>query len=256
MKIKYYLITGTLALALFLIVNIPAALVVNAVSDQLPQIKIQNVSGTLWQGSAQQISVQSKHVFNNVNWSVCIGHLLLAEACVEFDASYKKNPLSGQLSVDLNNNLHGKNIKTVMNAKSLGQMITLPLGEIAGEISLDLDSIDYQPGGVPALNGVIKWNNASITIAEAAKLGDITISLAESEENPINATIANQNGQLAIAGTASVGASTDYSVDLSLTPNNTASNNLRSSLGLFAKPQTNGSFAVKNSGNLKKLGLI
>jgi len=256
MKTKYYLIIGIFALALFLIINVPASLVTNAVKDQLPQINIQNVSGTLWRGSAQQVTVQSRHVFKNVEWSVCAAHLLMAEACVELNASYNKNPLSGQLSVGINKKLYGKNIKTEMSAQSLGQMITLPMGEIAGDISLDLSSLSYEQGGIPAINGVVQWNNASITIAEMAKLGDITITLTESDENPINAEVSNQNGQLAIAGQASVSANTDYIVDLNLTPNNTASKNLKSSLSLFARPQSNGSFAVKNNGNLKQLGLI
>ena len=256
MKIKYYLITGILALTLFLIINIPAALVINALKDKIPQIKIQNVSGTLWQGSAQQVTVQSKHVFKNVDWSVCLSHLLIAEACVEFDAIYNKNPLSGQLNIDLNKNIQAKNIKTTMSAQALGQMITLPMGEIAGDISVDLSELNWRQGNIPSANGVIKWNRASITIAETAQLGDITISLAESEENPINAQISNQGGQLSISGLASMNTKTDYNLDLSFTPNKKASKNLKDSLSLFARPQANGSFVLKNSGNLKQLGLM
>ena len=256
MKIKYYLITGILALTLFLIINIPAALVINALKDKIPQIKIQNVSGTLWQGSAQQVTVQSKHVFKNVDWSVCLSHLLIAEACVEFDAIYNKNPLSGQLNIDLNKNIQAKNIKTTMSAQALGQMITIPMGEIAGDISVDLDTLNWKQGGIPSANGVIKWNRASITIAETAQLGDVTISLTESEENPINAKISNQGGQLSIGGLASMNLKTDYSLDLSFIPNKKASKNLKDSLSLFARPQANGSFVLKNSGNLKQLGLM
>ncbi len=255
MKIRYYLITGILALALFLVVNIPAASVVSALNAQLPQVNIQNVSGTLWQGSAQQVTVPG-HVFRNVNWSVCAAHLLIASACIEFDALYSDSPLSGQLSVGMSQTLYGKDIRAEMNAHTLGQLAALPMGEIAGDISLDLASLSWQPGGVPALNGIVKWSNASVTIAEMARLGDITITLAESDENPINATISNQDGQLAIAGQASLGENADYQIDLNLTPQKGASNNLKSSLGLFAKPQPNGQYIVKNSGNLKQLGLM
>lgn len=256
MKIKYYLITGVVALALFLIISIPAAPVINAVKDKIPQIKIQNVSGTLWQGSAQQVTVQSKHVFKNVTWSICIAHLLTGEACVEFDAIYNKNPLSGQLSVDMNKTVTAKNIKTAMSAHDLSQMITIPMGEISGDISVNLATVNLKQGSLPAANGIIKWDNASITIAETAQLGDITITLTESEENPINANITNQGGQLAINGSVSVGEGTNYNLDLNLTPNNKASKNLKNSLSLFAKPQKNGNFVLKDSGNLKQLGLM
>ena len=256
MKTKYYWITGILALAFFLIINIPASLVINSIKDQLPQIKIQRVSGSIWQGSARQITVQSKYIFTNVEWSICIAHLLLAEACVELDAVYNKNPLSGQISIGLDNAIQAKNLKTTMTAQALSQIVTMPMGEIAGDISVDLETLYWQQGGVPSATGVIKWNEASITIAETAQLGDIIVNMTESEDNPINAEISNTNGQLAIAGTASLKATTDYQLDLTLTPNDKASKNLKGSLSLFAKPQTNGSFVLKNNGNLKQLGLM
>lgn len=256
MKTKYYWITSILALTFFLIINIPASLVINSIKDQLPQIKIQNVSGSIWQGSARQITVQSKYILKNVEWSICIAHLLLAEACVEFDAVYDKNPLSGQVSIGLDNAIQVKNLKTTMTAQALSQIVTLPMGEIAGDISVDLETLNWQQGGLPSATGVIKWNKASITISETAQLGDIIVNLTESEDSPINTEISNTNGQLTIAGTASLKASTDYQLDLTLTPNDKASKNLKGSLGLFAKPQTNGSFTVKNNGNLKQLGLM
>ena len=256
MKTKYYIITGVLALILFLIINIPASLVINNFKNSAPQINIQNVSGTLWNGSAQQVTIQSKHVFKNVGWSICLSHLLIAEACVELEAVYNKNPLSGQLNVDLNKKIQGKNIKTTMSAQSLSQMITMPMGEIDGDISVDLATLNWKQGEIPSANGIIKWAKASITIAETAHLGDVTINLTESEENPVNAEISNQGGQLSIGGLASVNSKTDYNLDLNFTPNQKASKNLKDSLSLFARPQANGSFVLKNSGNLKQLGLI
>lgn len=256
MKIKYYLITGILALSLFLIVNTPAAIVINAIQDKIPQIKFQNISGTLWQGSAQQITVQSKHVFKNVDWSICVAHLLLAEACIELETIYNKNPLSGRFSIGLNNTVQAKNIKTTISAQALSQIVALPMGEVAGDISVDLANLNWQQGKLPSATGVIKWNKASITIAETAQLGDITITLTESEDNPVNAAISNKNGQLAIAGTATLKPSNDYTIDLTLTPNSKASKNLKSSLSMFSKPQSNGSFTLQNSGNLKQLGLM
>ncbi len=256
MKIKYYFLLGTISFALFLIVNTPAAIVINAVEDKIPHIKFQNVSGTIWQGSAQQITVQSKHVLKNVDWSICAAHLLLAEACVKIDLSYNKDTFKGQLSIGVDKNIQAKNINAIINARTLSQLISLPLGEIDGEITLNLTSLNWQPGNIPTANGEIKWNKASITVAETAQLGDILINLSETDQHPINATINNKNGQLAISGTAVIDSNTDYSLQLDLKLNKTASENLKNSLGFFAKAQSNGNFKVNNSGNLKKLGLI
>ena len=254
MKIKHYIITGILATSLFLIINIPAATIVDAVKDKIPQVKIQGVSGTLWQGSAQQITIQSKHIFKNIDWSVCLSHLLMAQACVELKATYKKNPLSGQLSIDLNEHIQAKNIKTSMSAKTLTQIIALPMGEIDGNFSVDLSELNWKQGETPSASGVIKWDNASITIAETAQLGNVTITLSETDKNPVNAKIINQGGDISIDATASISTTNEYSVDSIITPNK-ASKNLRTSLGQFATPKPNGSFTFNNS-NLKQLGLM
>ena len=256
MKIKYYIITAILALSLFLIIGIPAAPVINAVKDQIPQVKIQNVSGTLWQGSAQQVTVLSKYVFKNVNWSVCIAYIFTGNACIEIDASYNKNPLSGQFMVNMNQAVQGNNIKTTMTAQALTQLAPLPMGEIAGDFVVDLSSVNWQPGQLPSANGIIKWNNASLTISEMAKLGDITITLSDSDESLVNAEISNTGGQLSIAGQASIAENTDYNLDLKFIPNKNASKNLKDNLGFFSQHQSNGDFIFKNNGNLKKRGLL
>ena len=255
-KTKYYIITAILALILFLITNIPANIVINSIKGQIPQVKIQNVSGTLWNGSAKQITIQNKYILKNVDWSICIAHLLLAEACIELDLMYNKNPLSGQLSIDINNTVQAKDIKTTMTAQALSQIITIPMAEISGDIHIDLETLNWKQDSIPSATGIIKWNKASVTIAETAQLGDITVTLSDSEDNPINAEISNTNGQLAIAGTALLKTTADYNLNLTLTPNNKASKNLKSSLSLFAKPKKDGSFILKNNGNLKRLGLI
>ncbi|MCW8830851.1 MAG: type II secretion system protein N, partial [Gammaproteobacteria bacterium] len=218
MKIKYYIITGILALGFFFISSIPAVFVVNTFKDQLPQIKIQGVNGTLWNGTARQITIQSKHIFKDVSWSVCVTHLLMAKACIEFDATYDKTAVSGQISAGMNKNIQAKNIKTEISAQALSQIVTIPMATIDGDISVDLETLSWQPGGIPAATGIIKWEKASVTVAEAAQLGDITITLSESGDNPVNAEISNQGGQLAISGQASVNEKTDYDVNLNFKP--------------------------------------
>jgi len=256
MKIKYYLITGNTDFVVFLIANTPAAFIVDTVKDKIPQVKIQNVSGSLWQGHAQKITVQSKYILKNVNWSVCASHLLMAEACVEFDASYNDNLVSGQLTVDSNKTLTANNLRTRISAQELGKLAALPMGEIAGDIYLDIATLSLKQGGLPTAEGVIKWNKASVTVAETADLGDIIVTLTQSEENPLNASISNKGGQLAISGQASADDKTNYNINIKLTQNNKASKNLKDTLSLFAKAQKNGSFILTNKGNLKQLGLM
>lgn len=256
MKTKHYLTIGLLSLFVFLIINIPAALVINSIKNQVPQVKVQNVSGTLWSGSAHQVIVQSQHILKDVNWSVCAANLLLAEACINIEAIYKNNPLKGQLSVDLNNSIQAKNLATTISANQLGQMVNLPIGEVSGDIELQLETLSWQPGDIPSVTGTVKWSEASITITETIQLGDITIVFSESDKYSVDTKVSSKNGQLSISGSASLTASADYNLNLTLTPKNTANRNLKNSLKLFAKPEPDGRFILKTNGNLKQLGIM
>lgn len=256
MKIKHYLLIGFTSFILFLIIGIPASPIYHAIKDKFPQLQIHNINGTIWRGSAQQVTIKSRYILENVNWSICVTRLLIGEACVELFADYNDSPFSGQISVDLNQKIHGKNIKTSISANVLSQMITMPIGEIDGDVNVNLTTLHWKQGGVPAISGTILWNNASITFAETADLGNITITLNDPSENPINAEINNQSGQLAINGHASLNSNTDYKVNLKVIPRDNTSENIKNSLRLFAQPTSDGSFILKNSGNLKQLGLM
>ncbi len=256
MKTKQYVITGLITYIFFLFTTLPAATVIGLLGDSVPQISMQGVSGTIWNGSARRITISSKHVIDNVNWSVCSWRLLTAEACVELDASYRKNSLQGQIGVGITGSLVARDFYTEIDAQSLGDLAGLPIGKLDGLVSIQLESVNWTNEQTPSAVGKLHWKNAAVTIAETAKLGDVEITLIESDDFPLMATIKNKGGQININGESHVSDDGNYISELKLTPNDTTSNNLRSSLALFAKLKSNGTFVVKNTGNLKQLGIM
>ena len=86
--------------------------------------------------------------------------------------------------------------------------------------------------------------------------GDIEITLVESDDFPLVATINNKGGQISLSGESHVRDDGNYNLELKLSPNNSASKNLRSSLKMFAEQQSDGSFVVKNAGNLEQFGIL
>lgn len=255
MKSRYYVLTGVLIYALFLISNTPAT-IIQRFDAQLPQFKLQTPGGTLWNGHAQRLTISSRHIIDNPDWSFCGWRLLLGELCVDLNASYLDTPFSAQISAGIAGSFRVSTLTVEADAQKLGELMGLPIGKLSGTASSEINTAVWQHGSVPSADGVITWKNAAITVAETASLGTVSIVLSESDEYPLTATINNKGGHIALNGSVNVLENGAYSLELNLTPNNQATNNLRNSLSMFAQKQANGSFVLKNSGNLKQYGLM
>jgi hypothetical protein len=102
----------------------------------------------------------------------------------------------------------------------------------------------------------VLWKNATVSVAETARLGDLRIDITESDTQTLHASISNKGGEIKLEGEANVSEDGAYSLQLNLLPSQGASSNIRSSLGMFAKPKPDGSYQLENNGNLKQFGLI
>lgn len=255
MRVKHYLVIGVIAYFLFLVVNIPASPIVHWAAGKSPQLSFQYASGTLWNGSAQQVTINNRYALNDVNWSFKLWRLLTAEAAVDFDASFDNRPVSGQFGIGITGAYVARDVIAQISASTLGDLIRLPLGELSGMIDLDLSFLRWSGGPALTAAGTMLWNKAAITVAERVELGRVSLEFDEADTFPLLATISNQGGNLSLSGDGNINDAGDYSIELKLLPENNASDNLRKSLAMFAKKQTNGSFIIKNSGNLTQLGL-
>ena len=255
MRIHHYIITGIIAYFVFLVATVPAAPVISMFEDRIP-VSISNVSGTLWSGRASAVTTTKNLTLKNVEWSLLPWRLLLASVSVNVNAEFNDNPVDARLSTGISGNLSVDDLNMKLDAADAASLVSLPLGELSGIFQLQIDNAYIEQGLVPRVNGTLNWNQASITIAESADLGNVSVLINESDESPITASISNKGGHLALKGTFTTSAQGDYSLQLSMKPNATASSNLSSSIAMFAKKQGNGEFILDNKGNLKQLGLM
>jgi general secretion pathway protein N len=255
MRTRYYILAGIIAYFAFLVATIPAAPVLSLLEDRLP-VTISNVSGTLWNGRAGVIHTKRDISLKNVQWSFRPSGLLLAKAAVDIDAQLNSNPFKSRLSAGISGKLLIDSLDTRLGASDITSLISLPLGELSGEFMLHIDHAVFDPGSVPRINGKINWNQAAVTIAETANLGNVSILINESDKSPLAATISNAGGHLALNGNLTTTDQGAYSLQLTMKPNATASDNLVNSLSMFARKQRNGEFILNNNGNLRQLGVM
>jgi len=255
MKKKYYIFTAAGAYLLFLLVTIPAQFVTGIISDNAP-LEIQGVSGSLWNGRAYLITADNSVTLNNTRWSFKAWKLLIGQLAVDMTTQYAGNNIETEIGTSFLGRYFVNDLSAAVTANELAQSADIPLAQLSGLVTLHIEHAQWQQGELPLATGEIKWQDAAVTFADTASLGNVFIILGESEQQQLIAAISNQGGDIKIEGKAELVPAADYSLDLTLTPTASANNNIKQSLGMFAKRQANGEYQLKKSGSLNQLGLM
>jgi len=255
LKLRYSLLIAVISYVLFTLSNVPANKILTLIKAnvELPA-QIYGVEGSIWQGSAQNIIINAQPPLNNFNWSINPLALLLAQVSADIQTQIEQQKITGHTTYNIiSGNLIADNIHTEIDAKALQKLLNLPFGKLDGKISADIKQLIVNGQNIQQLDGVLRWNKAKFTLAETVKLGNIQIILTSDETQNIIATLSNKGGQLKLEGDVTLQANKNYQLDMKFTPAKNASNNIKQSLSLFAKRQNNGSYRLKQTGNLRNL---
>lgn len=256
MKKRYYILTAIISYLFFTLGNVPAAKVISLVekNTRIPA-KIYGVQGSLWNGTADKVIMQGQPSIDNLQWSINPASLLLARLNGEIKAQVKEQNIIGNISVSAAGTLSASDVRARINADVMQELIQLPLGELDGIFTVNIESLELKPEGLPDITAQVNWKNAKLTLAETVDLGNIVLTVKPGDDNQLKAKISNKSGQLLIDGKANVDGKKLYTVDLRMTPEKNATNNIRQSLAMFARRQTDGSYLLKRKGRLQELGL-
>lgn len=252
MKKKHYILIAVSSYFLFLFATIPAKPITDLINNNTPA-NILGVSGTLWDGKAYAISINN-HVLKKTHWSLSAWQLLIGRASADISGSYLDNPFATEIGVSVLGNYFVNNLSATISAVDVTRLANIPLAKLSGNFAVDIEHAQWSNDQLPSANGVINWSNAQLSVTDTVLLGNVNILLGESEQDLLIADISNKGGDLIITGTAQLLPESSYTIDLKLKPTATASDNVTQSLGMFAKQQNDGSFALKNSGSLKQYG--
>jgi general secretion pathway protein N len=253
LKTRHYLLLAVFAYLLFMLTSVPAHIIEKPVNTHTP-VRLQAVTGSLWQGHVQSISFNNIQL-NDTQWDINLWKIITGRLSADIETHLDDEKITAEVGSSFLGKLFVNDLTGNITADKLSQYANIPLAKLDGMVELNIESARWAPGSIPLAHGQIKWNSAMVTVAESASLGNVTIDLAEVNDT-LEAKLNNQGGDIRISGQANVSAEADYSLDVSLIPTNSASTNIRQSLGLFAQRKPDGSYQLTNKGSLKQLGLM
>ena len=253
MKKRYYLLTAILAYLIFTLAMFPAQPVVTLINDKTTAT-LSGVSGSIWDGHAHSIDVEGIRL-SDTHWNMKAWKLLIGRAALDIDTRLEDEAISGEIGASLTGTVFANTLNGRISADTVTRLANIPMAQLSGMIDIAVEHISWSLGELPEVDGTLVWKDASVTVAETASLGEVSIVITQQDDS-LRADVNNDGGDIELKGEASLNPEADYEANIRFKPTASASRNLRRSLGLFAEPQGDGSFLLKNSGSLKQLGLI
>ncbi len=250
MKIRHYLSIAIFSYLFFLVSTLPAKPVLEKLTAD-SNIKLSNIQGTLWHGKIGQLIIEKRYHLLHVKWDAVLWRLFTGELAANVSAEFEQREIKTEIGIGLSGAITARQLHAAIDSQLLATLLEIPLAQLSGLITIELDTLNWRQGEIPIASGNIHWQQATITVADTVALGNALIQLKEVSDNEMQAEISNQGGNLKTEGLASVNRDASYKLSLTLSPSNSSDRNLLNSLSMFAKKQTNGRFLIESSGQLE-----
>ena len=241
---KKQVLVSLFALLLMLILQFPAITAINSINKN--NLKVNGVNGTIWKGSASEISSNEIYL-RQTKWKIAPSELLKGN--LTFDIS--TYPFNGQLKfnliLDLMNNLRATDIKGNFPNDILE--IIAPFLGVSSEIDMNIKSLSLNNKGINQLEGQILLNNLVMKGISNSVLGSYKIDLYE-RNGEIYGSIDDVSGEVDIAATMSLTLSGKYIIDGAVSEKQNTSNQVRTILSFLGAENENGQRSFRFEGEI------
>jgi general secretion pathway protein N len=239
------LIAGLLAYIIFLIAKLPAEQLVSRV--KLPDhLRIQGISGTIWQGRIEQVSIQGIPV-RAVKWQLSPWRLLTGKAVLDLQAGNIRN--ADELSLDglvsLSRGAVGaRDLDIYVPADLLIAQLPLPLPVNArGRFKVALQELNYTQQ-CESLDGSGHWLNAEVAGTQGyIVLGNFDADLS-CRDQAVLVNIQEPNS-FGLSAEATVSPALNINVSGRFKPDQSLPQEVHDAARLFGQPDDEGYYQIR-----------
>lgn len=228
----------------------PARTAVEWVGPRLGAIKLEDVTGTIWNGQAGRFSVHNKPV-GALGWSISprsvlewtlIGQLRLQGDRFEGESDLRvQSALTGEF----------RNTRLVFPAELLNPALDIPGLTPVGKVEVKLTEAVLASGYPTKLDGIATWRNAAVAGEAAASFGDLTAEFSTLPNGKVGGVLSDNGGNLSLEGTFEFGL-TGYEAEAILAARD-GNPDVIKALGWIGEQQPDGSSILKVSGRMLPL---
>ena len=241
---KKQLLISLFALLLMLILQFPAITAINSINKN--NLKVNGVNGTVWKGSASEISSNEIYL-RQTRWRIVPSELLRGNLTFDISTYPYNGQLKFNLIFDLMNNLSAMDIKGNFPNDILE--IIAPFLGVSSEIDINIKSLSLNNKNINQLEGQILLNNLVMKGISNRVLGSYKIDLFE-RNSEIYGSIDDVSGEVDIAATMSLTLSGKYIIDGAVSAKQNTSNQVRTILSFLGAQNENGQRSFRFEGEI------
>jgi hypothetical protein len=233
---------------LFLVVSIPASRVTTRLEQQMKDLSLQAVTGTVISGEAARIVFQGQGI-GPVSWSLRPLSLLLGR--LEYHVASKDAAFrgSGTVGLGLNDVLVVRDLQAELQpGPVINRFSPVPV-ETTGVLKLLIRTLEYETDFPRELSGSLEWNDARILEPLELTFGEVVAVLSRGEDLLV-ASINSDSDDLTMAGEFTVTPSGRYNLNLVLTPGAALAPEVVDTLHTFGQPGHGGGYLITDTGQL------
>ncbi len=235
------LLLFVVALVVFLIATLPVNLVIPRLPRGLP-VALNGAEGTVWRGSAAQVSIDHKPL-GALEWRVHPASLLLARLNADFKLRGDGLRARGNVTVKLDQSV--QLAKTIIDADVKKLPLPPEAGMVApeGKINATVRSLSLRDRRVTDADADILWNGARITAATPMDLGRIELKVT-GKDGQLNGALDSKNGPLQARGKIDISPDGLLKANIRLSPHGDTPDEIRNMLPMIGRPDRSGAVTL------------
>lgn len=194
-----------LTVAAIVVATCPASFAWRFAAARAGALKLDGLSGTIWNGHAGSASVYGREL-GALDWQLSPLPLLRGVIAAQLDVHGGEVTGSGVVERESDGSLQVTGAVIHMPASLAAPALDIPMLQLLGRIDIDIAQLRSQGAWPTAAQGEIHWRNAAVAGAAQAPLGDLQAKFATAADGSIAGTAHDLGGPLQLDGTFKVAA--------------------------------------------------
>lgn len=198
-----------MALVILLVVGVifvwtlPAAVFYRYAAYPDSAVTLSGISGTLWNGHADGISVFGRDV-GEIDWTVEKTSLLSLRIAADLRLRGADIDVAGEVTRLRDGSVRAHDVRFRFPASLIEPVIDVPNLKLLGSVDGVLTDARIENGWIAGASGNARWSDAGVTGQAEARFSDVLAEFATQPDGSIAGTVHDSGGPLAIDGTFSV----------------------------------------------------
>lgn len=255
MKTFKLILLGLVTFLVTAIALVPTAFVEPHLEKMVPNIALDNGSGTLWDGQASNLRVD-KFDLGRVTWTVRpLKSLTSLSLVADFDIKGPELTAKGQGSYGYDRTIRLSD--TTFEAEASIAAKFQKSFQLGGSFQGLITSAELQPKVFPVVDGILNWAQGSLVFPLRLDPANYRAEIRSSKDT-LTADISASDGPIDLSGIASITSEWQYQADILAKPqgniNPLINNVLRNASG-GGKPAADGSIRINRKGSIPPVPL-